>query len=118
MTDTPTMGSRLKALRKSRKLVQADVAEAVGISRTHLTEIENGKDPGYQTFCALADFFGVSLDFLQRGTGAPFAGADQSCQPPYTPEEFAMIELWREMNEDQRRTMISLMTQLVRTNAA
>lgn len=29
-----------------------------------------------------------------------------------------MIELWREMNEDQRGTMISLMTQLVRTNAA
>lgn len=114
-----SMGSRLKRLRTDRGLTQSEVSEATGVDRPHLSRMERDqKGVSIDSLCALADFYNASVDYITRGTGAPFPGADKSCQPPYTPEEFAMIELWREMNEDQRRTMISLMTQLVRTNAA
>lgn len=69
MTDTASIGTRISALRKERKLTQAVVAEAVGLERASLSMIERGHDrPGLQTLRALADFFGVTLDYLESGT--------------------------------------------------
>ena len=65
-----TIGNRLRTLRGERSLTQAAVAEAVGITRSHLTKIEGGKDvPGRQTLVALANYFQVSLDWLTEGIG-------------------------------------------------
>ena len=65
-----SLGLRLRTLREQRSLNQIDVAEAVGISRTHLTKIEGDEGrPGRETLMALATFFGVSLDWLATGHG-------------------------------------------------
>jgi transcriptional regulator with XRE-family HTH domain len=50
------------------------VADAVGISRSHVTKIENdGDHPGRATLLALATYFGVSMDYLETGAQAPDA---------------------------------------------
>ncbi|GBQ72664.1 hypothetical protein AA103196_3127 [Ameyamaea chiangmaiensis NBRC 103196] len=98
------MGDRLRSLRKSRGLVQAVAAEAVGISRNHLTEIENGKDPGFQTFCALADFYGVSMDYLYRGT--TLVAIENPEDVAHGPEESRLLRIWRGVDDCHRQRMM------------
>lgn len=59
------IGNRLKELRKERKETQAQVAQAVGMGIRHYQRVEADDGlPGLEIFCALADHFGVSLDYL------------------------------------------------------
>ena len=63
------IGSRLKALRKERKETQLQVAQAIGMGDRHYPRIENDEGlPGLEIFCALAEHFGVSLDYLAGRT--------------------------------------------------
>ena len=60
-----TLQERLRQLRKERKETQAQVAQAVGMGIRHYQRVEAGDGlPGLEIFCALADHFGVSLDYL------------------------------------------------------
>ena len=56
---------RLRLLRKERKETQVQTASAIGLADRHYQRFEAGTNlPGYQNFCALADHFGVTLDYL------------------------------------------------------
>lgn len=56
---------RMRELRKEKGETQAQVAAAVGITDRQYQRFETGKQkPGFENFCALADHFGVSLDYL------------------------------------------------------
>lgn len=105
MDKRKTLGTRLSALRKARKLPQIEVATAVGISRSHLAEIEGGKDPGFRTFCDLADFFNVSLDYLYRGTLSPLENPPDSSDKH---DELLMIEFWRSLTPPERRILLGI----------
>ncbi len=59
-TDNP-----IKIIRKARKLTQKDLAEAAGISRPYLTEIETGKKDGsIRALKSISDALNVSLEML------------------------------------------------------
>ena len=63
------IGSRLKALRKERRETQLQVAQAVGMGDRHYQRVENDEGlPGLEIFIALADHFGVSMDYLAGRT--------------------------------------------------
>lgn len=57
--------SPVKIIRKHRGMTQADLAQASGISRPYLTEIETGKKDGsVRALKALADALNVSVGNL------------------------------------------------------
>jgi transcriptional regulator with XRE-family HTH domain len=63
-------GSRLKAIRKRLKMLQADFCEKLNISVTNLSEIENNKTrPGYDFFYKIVKAFDVNLNCLVSGEG-------------------------------------------------
>lgn len=63
------IGSRLKVLRKERRETQLQVAQAVGMGDRHYQRVENDEGlPGLEIFSALADHFGVSMDYLAGRT--------------------------------------------------
>ena len=63
------LGSRLKMLWKEKKETQLQVAEAIGTAMRHYQRFElNEGLPGLDLFCALADHFGVSMDYLAGRT--------------------------------------------------
>ena len=63
------IGKRLKILRKERRETQTQVSAAIGIVVRHYQRIENDEGlPGLEIFCALAEHFGVSLDYLAGRT--------------------------------------------------
>ena len=56
-------GKKLKELRLSFSLTQAELAQKIGVSRVNYTRYENGKvRPDYETLINIADFYDVSLD--------------------------------------------------------
>lgn len=59
------LSEKLKALRKERGETQKQVAAAIGIRERPYQYLESGEhQPSLDTFIALADHFGVSLDYL------------------------------------------------------
>lgn len=59
------ISDRLKALRTSRKVTQQQAADAAGMRVQHYQRYEYGdRTPRIEQLIALADFYGVSLDYL------------------------------------------------------
>lgn len=65
-----TIGERLKDLRTARKLTLEQLAAEVGISKSALGKYEsdNGKDISPYSILLLADYYGVSCDYLMGRT--------------------------------------------------
>ena len=56
---------KFKELRKERNLSQLDLTKQLKIARTTYNGYETGRsEPDLQTLCQIADFYGVSLDYL------------------------------------------------------
>lgn len=57
---------RINALRLQRKESLQDVANAVGVSKAHIWELEKGRtdNPAMALVTRLADHFGVTISFL------------------------------------------------------
>ena len=63
---------RIKALRKARNLTQQNVGELIGVKKYAVYSYEKGRAyPDLKGFIALADYFGVSMDYLAGRTYNP-----------------------------------------------
>lgn len=59
------IGSKLKTLRKSKKLTQFELAEQLGINRASVSNYEVGRrTPHLSELKRIAEFFGVGLDYF------------------------------------------------------
>ncbi len=117
--DSFSLGRRLNALRKQRRLTLAQVSDAVGVAASQLSFIENGKrEAKLSTVQKLADLYGVSLAELtgaqpsrrvqleielQAAMHSPLAvsrGIPPIRVGPRTPTEVleSMTALYRELN--------------------
>ena len=70
-------GLRLKELRKSRGLKQKDMADLMGMTDRNYQRFEYGKvNVTARTLAFLADYFGVSTDYLLGRTEDPAGGGE------------------------------------------
>jgi transcriptional regulator with XRE-family HTH domain len=71
-------GHRIAGLRDERKLTQEELASKVGITRAALSHYENNRrEPDYETIRNIADFFGVSIDYLMGRSDVTGSHLDQ-----------------------------------------
>lgn len=64
--------NNLKKLRKERKLTQIALQMETGIEQALLSKFENGgRIPPTETLIILADFYGVSIDYILCRTDNP-----------------------------------------------
>lgn len=64
-----TFGERLYELRKEKNISQEELAELLDVSRQSISKWENDKAyPEMTRLLFMSDYFGVSLDYLMRGT--------------------------------------------------
>lgn len=69
--------NRIRSLREDRDLRQIDVAKATGIDQRSLSNYENGKtNPDSFAITKLANFFGVTCDYLLGVSDVNFINAD------------------------------------------
>lgn len=56
---------RLRMLRERRRVSRRVLAELCGVSKSAMARYERGeREPGIGVVCELADYFGVSADYL------------------------------------------------------
>lgn len=59
------MMKNLRELRKSKNISLKKLGEIIGVSESAVSQYENSKrEPDYKTLSKLADYFGVSTDYL------------------------------------------------------
>lgn len=72
MLDKELLGARLVALREQRGLSQKTIAELLHVTRTQISDIENGKSgTNLERFLQLCEFYQVSADYLLGITDDP-----------------------------------------------
>lgn len=77
--------NRIRDLREDRDLRQSDVANATGIDRKTISNYETGKtNPDSFAIIKLAEFFGVSTDYL---LGVEKANSDLVSDAEKKPED-------------------------------
>lgn len=61
--------STLKRLREERCITQEKLAKYLGVTRSTVAGYETkGKQPNFECLLHMADYFGVTVDYLLRGT--------------------------------------------------
>lgn len=72
MFDKNVLGQRLLELREKRKISQTAVAALLGVTRTQVSDIENGKSgTSLERFYQLCEYYKVSADYLLGITDDP-----------------------------------------------
>ena len=75
------IGQRMKALRESAHLSQAEIAKLCGSNQTTIAKTETGKTlPSVKLMVWWADYFDVSMDYLCCRTDQP-QGKLYECKP-------------------------------------
>lgn len=104
-----TVGARIKAARLAQGMTQADLAEAVGVSRSAVAQWETERSGQVRAnLTKIANVLHVSVEHLIRGT----AGIDSS--KPENATEMALIRLFRECTEDDRAFLVRTAVRLAR----
>ena len=63
---------RLKELRQKRRISQVKLAMDLNMNQNSISRYETGeREADYETLIALADYFGVSVDYLLGRTDRP-----------------------------------------------
>jgi SOS-response transcriptional repressor LexA len=70
--DNQTIGQRIRALRRSKKLTQVQLAKIAGVSSPAVTEWEKDSyHPKAASLEAMANEFGVTVEYILTGKGQP-----------------------------------------------
>ena len=75
MANKNVVGQRIRTMRLSRGMTQADLAKAIGQSQSSITMYETGRrEPDFETLEALADVFNVPMVSFVDGGGVVSVG--------------------------------------------
>ncbi|MGJ1366013.1 helix-turn-helix domain-containing protein [Sphingobacterium spiritivorum] len=82
------IGDRIRFIRTSNKLNQADFADRIGIKQSPLSQIEHGKIlPSLETLNEIRRVFNISLDWLitgiEEGENSAFKGSNSEIETNY-----------------------------------
>lgn len=102
MDDFKTIGARIRRVRVERKMTQVDLASAIGVSRSHLTNAERGKGGlALDKLSALAKETGTSVAWL--------IGEDASADQART-----LLTIFEALGRQDRDTLIRIAQGLLR----
>lgn len=87
---------KLKTLREQNNLTQRSLAEKINVTHGAIGNWEMGKrDPDISTLVKIADYFGVSIDYLVGHSSEPYAVSTPTPSDEYTNAEKRVIEAYR-----------------------
>ena len=90
---------RLRELRKSKGISLKELGAIIGVAESTMSLYESGKrQPDYETLLKLAEYYGVTVDYLLRGS--------KEDQPP---EELVILN-WKARNwsPEKRKQLLDM----------
>lgn len=115
-----TIGERIKTLRKELGLTLEKLGEKLGVTKSSLSMIENGKaNPGEQTILLVCREFNVNEEWLRNGTGEMFntSSGNQALdelRKEFNLDDFSikLIKAFSELTDEQRASVKNLIENL------
>ena len=106
MASKNIIGQRIKTMRLSRGMTQADLAKALDQSQASITMYETGKrEPDFETLEALADVFNVPLvSFVDDGDVVSVVSSDQ----PHNEDLRLLVQDLSKLSPEQQKQARSL----------
>ena len=78
------VGKRIREARKTLKLQQQEMANQLGISSGHLSEIESGKaSPNTDFHIKMAELYNISVEYIILGKGDLFYDDGKTTEKPF-----------------------------------
>lgn len=112
----PQPGDRIRGARERRKWTQEQLAEAAGISKGFLSDIENDKrNISSGSALKIADALGISLDYLLRGESGQ---RERQRTPIRIPSELSMLAEELELSYRETLTLLEAHEAVVARRAA
>lgn len=102
------VGARIRAARRVRGMTQADLAQAVGVTRSAVAQWETDRSGQISgNLARIASVLGTPVEHLLNGAG-PGAGGAQNAT------EQALLNLYRDCSEDDQALLLRVAVRLVR----
>ena len=102
------IGKIIQELRKSKKMSTAEVAAAVGLKpRTYVSYETEEREPNLTVVNALADFYGVTTDYLLGREDKNDPIANIAAQYGLAPAAKAVLAAYLYMNDSERAALLS-----------
>ena len=93
--------TRLKLLRKHRKISQAKLAHVLGLTQQSVAKWEkNQSEPQPSTLKMIANYFNVTVDFLLD---------NEKEEPLFTEEELRLVESYRQLDNPDKAIVFSVL---------
>ena len=109
-------GEKLLALRKEKGVSQAGVADYIGLTVAGYQNYENGRrEAGYETIAKLADFYGVTTDYLlgrEPDTSADAVITAAAQQYGLTSQQKGLLAAYLYMNDTDRENLLGIVKRL------
>lgn len=100
-------GNRLRRLRQERKLTQAELGKIINVSKVSISGYETGERiPDTDNLKRLADYFGVTTDYLLGRSNDPRLTADQDKEVDKKAEE--LMKIYENLSENKKKEIINL----------
>lgn len=100
------VGQKIRQIRKSRHLTQAELASRIGVTQSDLSRMENGEyKVGLDTLFRILQVFELSMShfFEEPSPEAGPAGAQGTDAPPTPFDETPLARDWAALSEESRR---------------
>ncbi len=99
---------RLKYLRKIKGITQVELSKHLGYGYTAISNYENAKhQPDYDTLMKIAEYFGVSVDFL--------VGYDDFMErTDCILEEIKLLKKYRKLSLEEKQIVLQLIEMLIK----
>lgn len=107
-----SMGSRIRKARQAAGISQADLAEALGITRSACSQWESdqGTGPRRERLEVLAAELGVSYEWLATGRDGAVPGKVGEALPSYlTADQQEMLALYKALKPKQRKALLAFL---------
>lgn len=93
---------KIKELRKNNKITQEQLGNAIGVSKMAISYFEKGKkSPGRESLEKIADYFGVTTDYLLGRSEDPELNEEEN--KIVTEEGKNILALIENLPEDERK---------------
>lgn len=103
----------LKYLVSASGMTQKDIATAIGLSQQRFNFYVTGKrEPDTDTLCTLADYFGVTVDYLLGRDAVP---APEEAKTAPSEKDEALLDVFHKLNDEGKEQLLDFADSLVRS---
>ena len=113
MDEKKRIGANIRRLRRAAGMRQVEVAAAGGITRSHLSKVEKGKDGlSVQSLIGISDALGVTIDDLK--SVSPVDGGQGPINSEEAAEMAAVMGIFYLLDKASRELAIAFMARLAK----